>query len=55
MSSNSSQAQAAPTEDGLVAVRIDNDWYLFARGAAPPGHEQVGQAASAENGCRVTE
>lgn len=27
--------------DGMVAVRIDGDWHLFARAAVPPGHQQV--------------
>jgi hypothetical protein len=39
-------AQASGS-DGLVAVRINNDWYLFSRAAAPVGHEQVGGAECA--------
>lgn len=36
------QEAQATGNDGLVAVRINNDWYLFSRAAAPLGHEQVG-------------
>ena len=36
------QEAQANSGDGLVAVRINNDWYLFSRAAAPLGHEQVG-------------
>ena len=36
------QEAQANGSDGLVAVRINNDWYLFSRAAAPQGHEQVG-------------
>jgi hypothetical protein len=36
------QEAQANGSDGLVAVRINNDWYLFSRAAAPLGHEQVG-------------